>query len=147
MKPFQASIESSTNELHKNRQSMFKNHHKLSLTPATSYSNIPARWQSTNTTTAHQPKYSIRSPSLTRSVHIPQGSRLLQPQYALQKCRSDPNMSRSRIAKFKKGAEQFWTISMTFTGGMFFILIQKYDLKVFLFSVSISLIIFGLWPK
>jgi len=72
------------------RRSMSVRHHKLTKTPATSYSNIPA---------------------MTRSIQIPTGSRLLQPQYALQKCRSDPNInrsrSRSRIAKFKTGNEQF----------------------------------------
>jgi len=91
-KRVQDQIVRATNEKHEKRRAMSVKRHKLSKTPATSYSNIPA---------------------LARSscVPIPQGSRLLQPEYALQKCRSDPSIHRSRstsrIAKFKSGTDQF----------------------------------------
>merc|ERR1711892_153049 len=89
-KRVQEKIEKATNDQHVKRRIMSGKRHKLSKTPATSNSNLL---------------------SLTKSVVIPQGSRLLQPEYALQKCRSDPNIlrsrSRSRIAKFKSGTEQF----------------------------------------
>jgi len=87
----QDKIDKATTEKQEKRRVMSGKRHKLSKTPATSYSNIPALAQS--------------------SVLIPQGSRLLQPGYALQKCRSDPSIHRSRstgrIAKFKTGADQF----------------------------------------
>jgi len=89
-KRVQEKIEKTANDQLEKRRNMSGKRHKLSKTPATSYSNLPA---------------------MTKSVHIPQGSRLLQPQYALQKCRSDPNIHRSRsrtkIAKFKNGSDQF----------------------------------------
>jgi len=90
-KRVQDQITKATTEKHEKRRMMSGKRHKLSKTPATSYSNIP---------------------SLARSnVPIQQGSRLLQPEYALQKCRSDPSIHRSRstsrIARFKTGADHF----------------------------------------
>lgn len=77
---FQEKIEKANNEREEKGRKMRGKRHKLTLTPATSHSKIPSRWQEED---------------ITQSLHIPRSkSQGRQGTNLLQKCRSDSSLTR-----------------------------------------------------
>ncbi len=96
----QEQIEKASNEREEVGRKLRGKRHKLTLTPATSHSKIPSRWQEAPATaTTSQP--TIKPPAGTQSLYAPSSlpySRQAptdgKPKQML-KCRSDPSLSQA----------------------------------------------------
>ena len=77
---FQEKIEKANNEREEKGKKMRGKRHKLTLTPATSHSKIPSRWQE----------------EISQSLHIPRRAK-----QQLQKCRSDSSLTRLAGSKLR----------------------------------------------